>query len=93
MKTISTKQICVHYNIPTSFIDSLVEYELIEVIIIDSTPHITAEEIERVERLMRMHFDLNVNFEGIDIINNLLNQVDELQEKIHTLQNKLDIYE
>ncbi len=93
MKTIPTKQICIHYNIPTSFIDSLVEYELIEVIVIDSLPHITLDELQRIERLMRLHFDLNVNFEGIDIINNLLNQVDELQEKIYTLQNKLDFYE
>ena len=93
MKTISTKQICIHYNIPNTFIESLVEYELIEIVIIDSDMHIPINDILRIERLMRLHFDLKINFEGIDVINNLLDQVDGLQEKIHTLQNKLDLYE
>ena len=42
---------------------------------------------------MRLHYDLDINIEGIDAIYNLLKQVEELQSQIITLRNKLNFYE
>ncbi len=92
MKTISVQQFCIHYNIPESFVDSLSNFDLIRIVIIDKTNHIQIEEINRIERLMRMHYELNVNFEGLDVINNLINQVNSLHEDIEKLKNKIDFY-
>jgi len=93
MKTIAVSQLCVHYNISPDFIDSLSNFELIEVIEIETVKHIQVDDLSRIERLMRMHYDLNVNFEGLDIINNLLNQIDYLQKDVKLLQNKMNYYE
>ena len=92
MKTISVQQFCIHYNIPESFVDSLSNFDLIRIVIIDKTNHIQIEEINRIERLMRMHYELKVNFEGLDVINNLINQVNSLHEDIEKLKNKIDFY-
>ncbi len=92
-KLISVEQFCVHYNIPHSFIDSLVEYELIHVYPQEKQTYLSLDTIAPIEKMMRMHYDLNVNFEGLDIINNLLQQIEELQQEMKTLKNKLGIYE
>lgn len=93
MKTISVHQFCIHYDIPKSFIDSLSNYELIELVEIESSKHIPIEDISRIEKLIRMHFDLQVNFEGLDIIDNLVRQINALQQEVTLLRNKMDFFE
>jgi len=93
MKTISVQQFCVHYNVPQSFIDSLSNFELIELIDLDTHKHIALKDIAHVEKLMRMHYELQVNFEGLDVINNMLAKINSLQNELEVLKNKLDFYE
>lgn len=93
MKTISVKQFCTSYKIPQHFIDSLSTFELINIVEIDATNHILIDDISKIEQLMRMHFDLNVNLEGLDVINNLLNQIFALKDQVKLLENRLKFYE
>ena len=92
IKTISVTQICSQYDIPVSFIDSLNNYELIKLSSIDNQPAIYEEEIELIEKLIRLHYHLNINFEGLDVVVNLLNQIEDLKSELNTLQNKLYFY-
>ena len=43
--------------------------------------------------MIRLHHELNVNIEGIDVVFNLLQQQLKLKEEVNTLKNKLQIYE
>ena len=90
---ISIQRFCEHYNIPVKFINELKEYELIEIIVTDSQDYIRITEINEVEKMIRLHYDLNINLEGVDVIYNLLNQVDSLKKEITDLENKLLFYE
>jgi hypothetical protein len=90
---ISIAQFCEHYTIPATFIDELKEYELIEIIVSENNDYIKITHITEVEKMIRLHYDLNINLEGVDVIHNLLNQVDSLKKEITNLQNKLDFYE
>ncbi|MDN3618287.1 MULTISPECIES: chaperone modulator CbpM [Polaribacter] len=90
---ISIQQFCTHYSIPAAFINELKEYELIEVIVENNDHYIKITQITEVEKMIRLHYDLNINLEGVDVISNLLNQVDSLKKEITDLQNKLKFYE
>jgi len=90
---ISIHRFCEHYSIPATFINDLKEYELIEIIVTESENFIKTTQINDVEKMIRLHYDLNINLEGVDAIYNLLNQVDSLKKEITTLQNKLRFYE
>lgn len=90
---IAIKQLCTHYNIPISFIHGLDEFELLEIVYVEKEPCIHEQQLIDVERIMRLHFDLEINMEGIDAIYNLLKQVDDLQNEISVLSNKLSFYE
>ena len=90
---ITIPQFCTHYNIPVTFIDSLNEYELIEVIILENAQYISVTQIKDIEKMMRLHFDLEINLEGVHAISSLLRQVDALQNEVKKLNNKLSFYE
>ena len=90
---ITIQKFCSHYEVPESFIDSLYEFELIEIVHEDDTKCLSLAQINTLEKLMRLHYDLNINLEGIQAIHNLLNQVETLQERVNYLKNRLDLYE
>jgi hypothetical protein len=91
-KLISITQFCANYNVPVTFINALQEYELVEITISENENYLQTNQLNDVEKMMRLHYDLNINFEGIDAIYNLLKQVEALQTEVTTLQNKLNFY-
>lgn len=90
---ISIKTICLHYNIEISFIDALTQIGLIEFEIIEQNQYIHQDQISNLEKIIRLHNELNVNIEGIDIVFNLLEKERELQHELNTLKNRLRLYE
>jgi hypothetical protein len=76
-----------------SFIDALHDYELVEITITDSEHYLKTNQLNDVEKMMRLHYDLDINLEGIDAIYNLLKQVEDLQNEVVRLRNKLNFYE
>ena len=90
---ISITTFCTHYNVPTAFINDLQDYELIEVVVSEQEEYLKITQINEVEKMMRLHYDLNINLEGLDAVYNLLKRVENLQSEITSLNNKLRLYE
>ncbi len=96
MKTenlISIETFCYNYEIEFSFIHSLYDYGLVEITTIEEEEFLPKEKISDVEKMIRLHQDLGVNLEGIDVIYNLLNRVQNMQEEINSLKNRINFYE
>ncbi|WP_192346898.1 chaperone modulator CbpM [Algoriphagus sp. Y33] len=85
--------LCTHYEIEVSFVDSLYSMGLIEIHTVEQTRFIPEEKVADLEKMIRIHQDLEVNPEGIDVILNLLNKVDELKSQLAAAKNRLDRYE
>ena len=90
---ISIHQVCKHYKVPEDFINALHEYELIEIIISKDENYLEVTQLKEFEKMIRLHYDLEINLQGIDAIYNLLKQVEEMQNEITNLNNKLRFYE
>jgi len=89
MKTvvkISINQFCELYEVPNTFVTSLIEYKLIEPIKDGSELYIVENQLQHVERYMRLYYDLNINFEGLDVINNLLLKINKLEQELNKLK-------
>jgi vacuolar-type H+-ATPase subunit I/STV1 len=96
MKTehlIPVEQLCSHYNIEFSFIDSLHEFGLVQITKVEESRYIFPEQIHELERMIRLHYELEINIEGIDAISHLLQRVDQLQDELRILKNRLNRYE
>ena len=86
-------QLCQHYNIEFSFIESLDEFGLVRITTIDETRYLLFDQIQPLEKMIRMHYDLEINIEGIEAIAHLLQKVDELQEELRVMKIRLRRYE
>lgn len=53
-------------------------------------PH---DELGRLESLVRLHYDLHINLEGLDAINHLLQRMENLQREVAGLRSRLRLYE
>ena len=84
---------CASHRVEISFIHSLEENGLIETVAINQALHITSHDLPKLERITRLHQDLNINPEGIDAINHLLKHVEEMKQEIVHLRNRLSFYE
>jgi len=89
---ISVRQFCKHHNVPISFLKSLNEFELVEIITSKEELYIQTTQIRSVEKLVRLHYDLDINLEGIHVVYNLLQQVESLQKEVIDLNNRLSFY-
>ncbi|HLV38523.1 chaperone modulator CbpM [Xanthomarina sp.] len=90
---ISIQEFCSLYKVPETFITSLYEYELIEITTQENTQCVRVTQIKNIEKLIRFHYEMDINIEGIHAISNLLDKVEHLQAKIKDLDNKLRFYE
>ena len=90
---ISVIEFCEGHHIEISFIDSLQETGLIELATIEDTPYIQEDQLYDLEKIIRLHYDLDINLEGIDAVINLLKRMDDMQHEINLLKNRLRLYE
>ncbi len=90
---ISTDEFCVHHNIEFSFIRNLCDFGLLETVTVKETQFITEDQLEKLERMLRLHRELDINVEGIDTIDHLLARMNDLQNEVISLRNRLRLYE
>lgn len=90
---ISITEFCQTHHIQYSFIHSLNEYGLVEITIIEEDEFIDHEQLRNLEKMMRLHYDLEINLQGIDAINHLLGRISELQDEVRILRNRLKRFE
>ena len=90
---IPTIAFCTNHEIEISFISSLHETGLIEIIRIEETEYIDVSQLVQLERIVRFYYDLGINLEGIETINHLLDRMNDMQGEIIALRNRLRLYE
>ena len=85
--------LCEHYSVETSFFDELHEEGLISITTLEQTSYLHQDKISDVEKMIRIHQELNINTEGIDAVFNLLKKIDSLQNELIKLHDRLKLYE
>lgn len=84
---------CSRYDIDKDFLYQLEKESLIKIHIIDSEEWIDDSQFRKIEQFMRWHYDLSINIEGIDVINNLLEKMDDMQQEMNRLKQILRLVE
>ena len=92
-KLIPVYNFCVNHQIEWSFVESLHEYGLIEIITIEEQPYFEEKSLPEVEKFVRLYYELDINLEGIEAIGHLLDKLKEMRNRNIQLQNRLGLYE
>lgn len=84
---------CLSHRIEVSFIHSLYESGLIEIVVKEDAKYIPSGQLQLLEKMVRLYYEMDINLEGIETINHLLQRIQHQQEEISALKNRLRIYE
>ena len=90
---IPADEFCIHHNIELSFLYSLKDSGLVEVISREEKVFVAADQLNHLEKLVRLHYEMDINLEGIETITYLLERIKDLRQQVTMLSNKLMIYE
>jgi hypothetical protein len=90
---IAVDKFCASHNIEISFISSLEQNGLIEITNIKETGYIDAGQLQQLEKYIRFYYEMDINLEGIETITHLLRRIDQMQDEIIMLRNRLRLYE
>ena len=90
---IAIDEFCANHNLEISFISSLQQTGLIEITTVKETRFIKTGDLQQLERIIRLYYELDINLEGIETITYLLEKIISQQEEITVLKNRLRLYE
>ena len=90
---IAIDEFCTIHNIEISFITSLQQTGLIEITTIKESSFIDPVQLQQLEKIIRLYFEMDINLEGIEAIYHLLQKITSQQEEIIALKNRLRLYE
>jgi hypothetical protein len=90
---ITADDFCSYHQVEYTFIHSLKDAGLVEITVIDQTEYIPESELKKLERMTRLHHELEINIAGIEAITHLLQRVENIQEEMRILRNRLRRYE
>ncbi len=74
------------------FINQLREFGLIEIVFEKESPCIPSHQLPLLEKYARLHYDLDINFEGIEAISHLLSRIEMMHNEMNQLKNTLRLY-
>ena len=89
---IETTVFCTYHEVDQSFINALEENGLIKLSVVNEKKFISGNEVSELERMIRLHHELDINVEGIEAIVNILQRMETLRNENISLKNKLRFY-
>jgi hypothetical protein len=84
--------VCSRYEVEVTFIKTLHEHGLIEIMQQEERAFIDKDSLNELESMMNLYYDLDINVAGIDAIKHLLKKLREMQQEVQILKNKLNKY-
>ena len=90
---VAAHEFCISHNVEITFLHSLCESGLLEITTVKEDVFINQDMLPELEKLVRLHYDMDINLEGIEVIHHLLQQINAMQAEMRVLKNKLDLYE
>jgi hypothetical protein len=90
---IAVDEFCANHQIEISFINSLQQNGLIEITTIKESAFLDAEQLQLLEKFIRLYYELDINMAGIETVMRLLQRISSMQDEITALRNRLRLYE
>lgn len=84
---------CATCHVELAVIDAMADNGLLQITVVGTARYIAPEQLGRAERMVRLHDDLGINVEGLDAIEHLLSRMEEMQQQLQDLRNRLRRYE
>lgn len=89
MKYIAVEEFCNHHGIEVMLLREFAEFGLVDLYVEENREFLPDVEVSRVERMLRLSQELEVNKEGIDIILHMREELKQLRREAANLRYRL----
>ena len=86
-------EFCVYHHVEIEFVQLLEQRGLIQTETVQQSVYVQSEQLPRLEKFVRLHQDLAIHADDLDVVNDLVERLESLQQQITHLQNRLVFYE
>jgi uncharacterized protein YigE (DUF2233 family) len=90
---IAIDEFCASHHVEVTFIRSLYHTGLIQINTIEEKGFIDAGQLQQLEKIIRLYYEMDINLEGIEAIHHLLQKIISQNKEIIALNNRLGLYE
>jgi hypothetical protein len=92
-KLIPLEEIIRQHEIDIYFIDSIRESGFVQVVVVEEKEFVSPDQMSMLEKMIRLHHELDINVEGVEAISYLLMRMEKMQEELTVVKNRLRLYE
>ncbi len=89
MNYIEIEEFCTHHGVQVTLIREFADFGLVHLQEQEQKAFVPADEIEKLERLIRLHSELGINKEGLEIILNMRDQLVSLNTELKAMRYRL----
>ena len=93
IKYITIEEFADFHQVTITLVREFAEFGLIEISQIETKPCIVTKNLDKCESVIRLHRDLSVNKEGIEIILDMRERHTEMQKELMLLKHKIKKHE
>ncbi|MEO9892327.1 chaperone modulator CbpM [Aurantibacter sp.] len=86
-------EFCTKYGIEESLVLVLQEYEVVRLELVNNEQCLHEQELPHLEKMLRLHQELEINPEGLQAIDHLLKRINGLQKEVSSLRKVLNRFE
>ncbi|HLN21756.1 MAG TPA: chaperone modulator CbpM [Bacteroidales bacterium] len=90
---ITAMEFCSVNNIDPAFILTLDESGILRFEHSGDDLFINHDQLPKLEKIIMLHYDLDINLEGIETILHLLERSEQMKKELSELRNRLRLYE
>lgn len=90
---ISLTEFCRYNQVEISFVGQLEAQGLIDITTLEQVLYVQADQLPRLEKFVRLHQELAIHPDDLDIVSDLLDRVESLQQELTRVRNRLRFYE
>lgn len=91
-KYIAIETFCRHHQLTAGFIELLESRGLLQITVYEQSRYLPLDYLDHLEKWIRLHKELEIHPEDIDVVEQLLSRVAELQEENLRLRDQLEFY-
>ncbi|UOK41482.1 MULTISPECIES: chaperone modulator CbpM [Flavobacterium] len=85
---ISVITFCQYHQIEPDFVYALQESGLLDLQKEKEELYLLNQQIDILEKYIRMHYELGINIEGLEVITRLLTKMEEMQAELNLLKRR-----
>lgn len=90
---ILVSEFCSHHHLEIGFVQRLQEHGIVEVTHLDEGDSIPLEAMKHLEKMVRLHQELDIHPDDLDVVSDLLDRLESLQEEIKAVKEQLRFFE